>query len=43
MLYSTANYKRLVLGRKMKHLDLENTKLLYNAFVNIQFNYAYAI
>ena len=39
MLCSTANYKLHALRRIRKYLTLEKTKLLYNAFINSQFNY----
>ena len=40
MLCSIANYKLHALRRIRKYLTLEKTKLLYNAFINSQFNYA---
>ena len=40
MLCSTANYKLHELRRIRKYLTLEKIKLLYNAFINSQFNYA---
>ena len=40
MLCSIANYKLHALTRIRKYLTLEKTKLLYNAFINSQFNYA---
>ena len=43
MLRSADNYKRHALRRIRKYLTLEKTKLLYNAFLNSQFNYASAI
>ena len=43
MLCSTANYKLHALRRIRKYLTLEKTKLLYNAFINSQFNYASVI
>ena len=43
MLCSTANYKLNALRRIRKYLTLEKTKLLYNAFINSQFNYASVI
>ena len=36
----TANYKLHALRRIRKHLSLEKAKLLCNAFINSQFNYA---
>ena len=36
----TVNYKRHALRRIKKYLSLEQTKLLCNAFINSQFNYA---
>ena len=36
----TANYKLHALRRIRKYLSLEKTKLLCNAFINSQFNYA---
>ena len=39
----TANYKLHALRRIRKYLTLEKTKLLYNAFINSQFNYASVI
>ena len=38
MLHSTANYKLHALRRIRKYLTLEKAKLLYNAFMNNQFN-----
>ena len=43
MLCSTANYKLHALRRIRKHLTLEKVKLLYNTFINSQFNYASVI
>ena len=43
MLCSTANYKLHALRWIRKYLTVEKTKLLYNAFVNSQFNYASVI
>ena len=43
MLCSTANYKLHALRRIKKYLTLEKAKLLYNAFINSQFNYASVI
>ena len=43
MLCSTANYKLHALRRIRKYLTVEKTKLLYNAFINSQFNYASVI
>ena len=43
MLCSTANYKPHALRRIRKYLTVEKTKLLYNAFINSQFNYASVI
>ena len=43
MLCSTANYKLHALRRIRKYLTAEKTKLLYNAFINSQFNYASVI
>ena len=40
MLCSTANYKLHALRRIRKYLNVEKTNLLYNAFINSQFNYA---
>ena len=40
MLCSTANYKFHALRRIRKYLTLEKAKLLYNAFLNNQFDYA---
>ena len=37
-LHSTANYKLYALRRIRKYLTLEKAKLLYNAFMNSQFN-----
>ena len=42
-LCSTANYKLYALRRIRKYLTLEKAKLLYNAFINSQFNYASVI
>ena len=39
-LCSTANYKLHALRRVRKYLSLEKAKLLCNAFINSQFNYA---
>ena len=36
----TANYKLHALRRIRKYLSLEKAKLLYNEFINSQFNYA---
>ena len=43
MLCSTANYKLHALRRVRKYLTLEKAKLLCNAFINSQLNYASAI
>ena len=43
MLCSTANYKLHALRRIRKYLTLEKPKLLCNAFINSQLNYAPAI
>ena len=43
MLGSTTNYKLHALRRIRKYLTLEKVKLLYNAFINNQFNYASVI
>ena len=43
MLCRRANYKLHALGRIRKYLTLEKSKLLYNAFINNQFNYAFII
>ena len=43
MLCRRANYKPLALRRIRTYLTLEKLKLLYNAFINSQFNYAYII
>ena len=43
MLCSTANYKLHSLRRIWKYLTLEKAKLLYNAFISSQFNYASVI
>ena len=43
MLCSTANYKLRALTMIRKYSTLEKTKLLYNAFINNQFNYASVI
>ena len=43
MLCSTANYKLHALRRIRKCLNVEKTNLLYNAFINSQFNYASVI
>ena len=43
MLCSTANYKLRALTMIRKYSTLEKTKLLYNAFINSQFNYASVI
>ena len=40
VLCSTANYNIHALRRIRKYLTLKKAKLLYNAFINIQFNYA---
>ena len=40
MLCRRANYKLHALRRIRKYLTLEKSKLLYNAFINNQFNYA---
>ena len=40
MLCCGANYKLHALRRIKKYLTLEKSKLLYNAFINNQFNYA---
>ena len=40
MLCSTANYKLHALRRIRKYLTLKKTKLLYNPFINSQFDYA---
>ena len=40
MLCCRANYKLHALRRIRKYLTLEKSKLLYNAFINNQFNYA---
>ena len=40
MLCRRASYKLHTLGRIRKYLTLEKSKLLYNAFINNQFNYA---
>ena len=40
MLCRRASYKLHALGRIRKYLTLEKSKLLYNAFINNQFNYA---
>ena len=40
MLCHRASYKIHALRRIRKHLTLEKLKLLYNAFINNQFNYA---
>ena len=42
-LRSTANYKLHALRRIRKYLTMEKAKLLYNAFINSQFNYASVI
>ena len=39
MLCSTANYKLHTLRRERKYSTLGKAKLLYNAFINSQFNY----
>ena len=39
MLCSTVKYKLPALRRVRKYLTTEKTKLLYNAFINSQFNY----
>ena len=43
MLCSTANYDIHALRRIRKYLTLKKAKPLYNAFINIQFNYASVI
>ena len=43
MLRRTANYKLHALRRIRKYLTVEKTKLLYNTFINSQFNYASVI
>ena len=43
MLCRRANYKLLALRRISKYLTLEKSKLVYNVFVNNQFNYASTI
>ena len=43
MLCSDANYKFHALRRIRKYLTLEKAKLLCNAFINSQFNYAFVI
>ena len=40
MLCSTVNYKLHALGRIRKYLTPVKARLLYNAFINSQFNYA---
>ena len=40
MLCRRASYKLHALRRIRKYLSLEKSKLLYNAFINNQFNYA---
>ena len=40
MLRSTANYKLHALRKIRKYLTVEKIKLLYNTFINSQFNYA---
>ena len=40
MLFRRANYKSHALRRIRTYLSLEISKLLYNAFINSQFNYA---
>ena len=40
MLYRRVSYKLHALRRIRKYLTLEKSKLLYNAFINNQFNYA---
>ena len=40
MLCRRANYELHALRRTRKYLTLEKSKLLYNAFINSQFNYA---
>ena len=40
MLCGTANYKLHALRRIKKYLTVKKAKLLYNAFINSQFNYA---
>ena len=43
MLCSTANYKLRALRKISEYLTLKKAKLLYNAFINSQFNYATVI
>ena len=43
MLCRRANYKLHALRRIRKYLTLEKSKLLYNNFINNQFNYAFII
>ena len=43
MLCSTANYKPHAMRRIRNYLILEKTKLLYNAFINSQFNHVSVI
>ena len=43
MLSSTANYKLHVLRKIRKYLTLEKAKVLCNAFINSQYNYASVI
>ena len=43
ILCSTANYKLQALRRIRKYLTLVKARLLYNAFINSQFNYASVI
>ena len=43
MFCRTANYKLHALRRIRRYLTLEKTKLLYNVFINNQFNYASVI
>ena len=43
MLCSTANYKLRALRKISEYLTLKKAKLLYNAFINSQFNYTTVI
>ena len=43
MLCGTANYELHALRKVRKYLTLEKTKLLYNAFINSQFNHTSVI
>ena len=43
MICNTANYKLHALRRIRKYLTLVKVKLLYNPFINNQFNYASVI